>query len=161
MSTPEILARPTTVRLESEAATRVFAGATGRVLPPGSLVVLDGELGSGKTAWVRYLVESMGGLDPVASPTYTLEHEYRVSNGRVVDHWDLYRVHELPPELEEPVPARVIRCVEWGGKFAELAARAELHLSFAAEPDGIHRIVTLRGPHARMVVDAFDASDER
>jgi tRNA threonylcarbamoyladenosine biosynthesis protein TsaE len=76
----------------SEAETRRIAYALAGTLRPGDLVVLSGDLGAGKTAFVRGLAEGLG-IDPdeVTSPTFTLVHEYR--GGRLpLIHVDLYRL---------------------------------------------------------------------
>ena len=62
----------------SEQETRSIASALGRDLAMGTVLLLSGDLGAGKTAFVRGLAEGLG-IDPdeVTSPTFTLVHEYR------------------------------------------------------------------------------------
>ncbi len=118
-------------RITSERDTEAFAQHLARVLRGGHVVGLSGGLGAGKTTLVRYLVQSLGGdSNHVASPTYTLEHEYRVSPDLQVDHWDLYRVATLPDELYEPAGPRTIRLVEWPERCPELQEDLDLHLRF-------------------------------
>jgi tRNA threonylcarbamoyladenosine biosynthesis protein TsaE len=70
---------------ETEAAGADLAAA----LSPGELVTISGELGTGKTTFVRGACRALGVVDPVTSPTFTIGHRYR---GRVdVSHLDLYR----------------------------------------------------------------------
>ena len=83
----------------SEADTRAIAAALAPTLPPGAVILLSGDLGAGKTAFVRGLAEGLG-IDPdeVTSPTFTLVHEYR--GGRLpLIHVDLYRLDRA--ELDE------------------------------------------------------------
>ncbi len=83
----------------SEADTRAVAAALAPTLAPGAVILLSGDLGAGKTAFVRGLAEGLG-LDPdvVTSPTFTLVHEYR--GGRLpLIHVDLYRLDRA--ELDE------------------------------------------------------------
>ena len=84
----------TSVQTESEEQTRGVAIALADQLAPGTVLLLHGDLGAGKTAFVRGLAEGLGlADDPVSSPTFTLVHEY--TGGRVpLYHADLYR---LPP----------------------------------------------------------------
>jgi tRNA threonylcarbamoyladenosine biosynthesis protein TsaE len=101
----------------SEEETRVLAAALVRRLAPGRIVLLEGELGSGKTAFVKGLAEGLG-LDPeeVSSPSFALVHEYG-PDGRapVLIHADLYRVAEGAPLADLGLEERggAILAVEW------------------------------------------------
>jgi tRNA threonylcarbamoyladenosine biosynthesis protein TsaE len=82
----------TTHRTTSEEETMAVAGALVGTLGPGVIVLLHGDLGSGKTAFVRGLAGGLGvDEEEVSSPTFTLVHEYR--GGRLpLYHADLYRL---------------------------------------------------------------------
>jgi tRNA threonylcarbamoyladenosine biosynthesis protein TsaE len=91
-----------------------------RNLEPPVLVLLEGELGSGKTTLAKGLVAGQGAAreEDVTSPTFTLVHEYGTANP--VYHVDLYRV-ETPQELstlglEDLLARPVMVIVEWGEK---------------------------------------------
>ncbi|MCC7126008.1 MAG: tRNA (adenosine(37)-N6)-threonylcarbamoyltransferase complex ATPase subunit type 1 TsaE, partial [Acidobacteria bacterium] len=76
----------------SEDDTRRLAAELAATLEPGTVLLLSGDLGAGKTAFVRGLAQGLG-IDPgeVTSPTFTLVHEYR--GGRLpLVHVDLYRL---------------------------------------------------------------------
>jgi tRNA threonylcarbamoyladenosine biosynthesis protein TsaE len=145
-------------RITSEKETEGFARHLAGVLRGGHMVGLSGGLGAGKTTLVRYLVQSLGGdSNHVSSPTYTLEHEYRVSRGIQVDHWDLYRVATLPDELYEPAGPSTIRIVEWPERCPELQEDLDLHLRFEVTGETGRR-VSLEGAladelHARLSGD--------
>lgn len=100
----------------SEAETRAVAAELARRLVPGTVLLLSGDLGAGKTAFVRGLAEGLGiDADDVSSPTFTIVHEY--GGGRLpLVHVDLYRLERaeldetgLDPELAE----RGVVAVEW------------------------------------------------
>lgn len=115
--------------ITSERDTETFAQHLACVLRGGHVVGLSGGLGAGKTTLVRYLVQSLGGdSNNVASPTYTLEHEYHISSTLQVDHWDLYRVATLPDELYEPARLTTIRIVEWPERCPELREDLDLQV---------------------------------
>jgi len=78
-------------------ATRKFGMALGRSLPAGTVILLQGDLGTGKTTLVQGIAEGLGISEPVESPTFTLINEYFA--GRIpLYHLDLYR---LEPEEAE------------------------------------------------------------
>lgn len=104
---------------ECEDETRQFAEWLGSVVSGGHVIGLSGDLGAGKTTIVRHLVHTLGGsVQEVASPSYALEYQYQLPAGRTVEHWDLYRISELPGELYEPPSLNVIRIIEWPEKVA-------------------------------------------
>ncbi|MEG4939149.1 tRNA (adenosine(37)-N6)-threonylcarbamoyltransferase complex ATPase subunit type 1 TsaE [Microcoleus sp. F4-D5] len=83
--------------LPDSEATRNFGAALGRSLPPGTIILLQGDLGAGKTTLVQGIAEGLGISDSIDSPTFTLINEYFA--GRVpLYHLDLYR---LEPEEAE------------------------------------------------------------
>jgi tRNA threonylcarbamoyladenosine biosynthesis protein TsaE len=97
---------------ETEAAGRAFAA----VLAAGAIVLLSGDLGAGKTAFVRGMAEGLG-VDPrdVTSPTFTLVQEYR--SGRLpLFHVDLYRLKPIEVDdlgLDEITLAGGVTAIEW------------------------------------------------
>ena len=101
---------------ESEEETADVARALAGTLQPGAVLLLSGQLGAGKTAFVRGLAAGLG-IDPedVSSPTFTLVHEYR--GGRLtLFHADLYRLDKTATEdlgLEERAVAEGVLAIEW------------------------------------------------
>lgn len=84
----------TAIRLASRGATRALAARTARSLSGGELLLLSGDLGAGKTTFVRYLAQALG-IDPawVSSPSFTLVQRYPAgTRGVAVTHVDLYRI---------------------------------------------------------------------
>jgi tRNA threonylcarbamoyladenosine biosynthesis protein TsaE len=115
--------------LRSAEETRQFGEALGRSLPAGSVILLEGDLGTGKTTLVQGLGTALGITDAIASPTFTLINEY--PEGRVpLYHFDLYRlspedVTTLYPELywegQEVTPGIV--AIEWAERLPYLPER--------------------------------------
>ena len=111
---------PEIIQTLSEEETTAVGERLGRELGPGGLVLLIGELGSGKTAFVRGMAQGVGAsTDDVSSPTFTLIQEYH--GGRAtLHHVDLYRLD--PAEiadlgLEELVSGADIVAVEWADRW--------------------------------------------
>lgn len=116
-----------TVTTHSEAET-IDAGRTlAAELRPDDVVLLTGDLGSGKTAFVKGLAEGLG-VDPleVSSPTFTLIQEYR--GGRLtLHHIDLYRLTPREVDdlgLEELVISGAVVAVEWPDRWMRVPADA-------------------------------------
>jgi tRNA threonylcarbamoyladenosine biosynthesis protein TsaE len=79
------------VNLPDAAATHALGVELGNSLSAGSVILLMGELGSGKTTLVQGLAQGLGTLDPIVSPTFTIINEY--FSGRLpLYHLDLYRL---------------------------------------------------------------------
>lgn len=104
---------------ETVAAGRALASRLG----PGACVALEGELGAGKTHFVRGLVAGWGGEQEATSPTFALVHEYATPRGPVF-HLDLYRAGSAEEvwsaardELHDPLAMVVI---EWADRFPEI-----------------------------------------
>jgi tRNA threonylcarbamoyladenosine biosynthesis protein TsaE len=123
------------VRTESEAETSHVAARFAAALEPGAVVLLTGDLGSGKTAFVRGMAAGLG-IDPddISSPTFTLIQEYRPRTGsgspepvegrgpRVLSHVDLYRLEGAEIDdlgLEELGAAGAVVAIEWAEKLRE------------------------------------------
>ena len=98
----------------SAAETEAVGGSLAARLEVGDVVTVKGELGAGKTTFVRGACRALGVTEPVTSPTFTIGHRYR---GRVdVSHLDLYRFTGVSPaewgDLE-PYFDDAIVFVEW------------------------------------------------
>jgi tRNA threonylcarbamoyladenosine biosynthesis protein TsaE len=78
----------------NENETKKIAAEFARTLKGGELVFLVGDLGSGKTTFVRGFAEALGYHDPVRSPSFTLVNRYKVSKNCIAEiiHVDLYRI---------------------------------------------------------------------
>jgi tRNA threonylcarbamoyladenosine biosynthesis protein TsaE len=99
-----------------EQTERIAAGLAA-ALEPGDVVVVSGELGAGKTTFVRGACRALGVSEPVTSPTFTIGQRYA---GRVpVSHLDLYRLGSLDEEepglLDPYLGPDAIAFVEWPG----------------------------------------------
>jgi tRNA threonylcarbamoyladenosine biosynthesis protein TsaE len=100
----------------SEAETITIARELAQTLGAGDVVLLSGNLGAGKTAFVRGLAQGLGiNPDEVSSPTFTIVHEYR--GGRLaLYHADLYRLERTATEdigLEEMGVKDGVLAIEW------------------------------------------------
>ena len=113
-------------------------------LEGGRSVALIGGLGAGKTTFVRYLVQALGGDVQASSPTFVLCHEYPARNGLVIEHWDVYRLSGAPEELLSAPAPGVLRLIEWADKFPEVLSDCEFELAFELRGENLRRVL-LRG----------------
>ena len=100
-------------------------------------MLLEGELGAGKSTLARAMIAALGHDGPIPSPTYTLIEPYDLERG-VVYHVDLYRVSE-PEELRYLGWAELddgLRVVEWPDRAPELAARADIRVELSFKGEG-------------------------
>jgi tRNA threonylcarbamoyladenosine biosynthesis protein TsaE len=120
--------------------TAALAAELAARLEPGDVVAVSGELGAGKTTFVRGAARALGVTDPVSSPTFTLGHRYAARTP--VAHLDLYRLAGLSPE-------------EWG----DLEPYFDGAVVFVEWPE--HAGDWLPAPRAVVTLDHVDPSHRR
>jgi tRNA threonylcarbamoyladenosine biosynthesis protein TsaE len=100
----------------SAGETEALAAEVAAGLEPGDVVLVSGDLGAGKTTFVRGACRALGVTEPVTSPTFTIGQRYRAARG-VVSHLDLYRLESLdgedPALLDDYLGPDAIAFVEW------------------------------------------------
>jgi tRNA threonylcarbamoyladenosine biosynthesis protein TsaE len=153
MGQSELNAASLQLHFADEAALKAAAGGAARAWQAESrdaiLIGLRGDLGSGKTTWVRGMLEGLGYADRVPSPTYTLLEHY-VLAGLDVVHVDLYRVGSAsmaPADVTAELEALGLRdwlarercwlLVEWPERAVELLRRCDvvIHFELGAGPE--------------------------
>lgn len=131
-------------RTASPGETEAVGGRLAADLAPGDVVLVSGDLGSGKTTLIRGAARALGVTDPVTSPTFTIGQRYR---GRVpVSHLDLYRLEGLDDEdpglLDDYLTGDAVAFVEWPGvaepQLERIAMRIELR-----HDGGDNRLITV------------------
>lgn len=110
------------VLTHSPAEMRDLGRRIGKILMPGEILGMVGELGAGKTRLTQGIVEGLGCSDMAASPTFSLVHEY--SNGRLkACHFDFYRLRNESDLLgigwDEYLDGNAVLVVEWANLFPE------------------------------------------
>ena len=139
------------MRSASPAETEAVAAALARELQAGDVVTVSGELGSGKTTFVRGACRELGVSVPVTSPTFTVGHRYPASID--VSHLDLFRFQGFSAaewgDLE-PYFENAICFVEWPEAAAGALppVRVEVRLSHV---DPAHRQIALEGPDTALL----------
>jgi tRNA threonylcarbamoyladenosine biosynthesis protein TsaE len=127
--------------------TRELAEAVSGLARPGDVVVLAGDLGAGKTAFVQGFGRGLGVTERITSPTFTLVHVY--DEGRLpVHHLDVYRLDQLSEALDlglaEMLDEGGVLLVEWGDAITPVLPQdlLEVRLTFGAGDDD--RVLSMR-----------------
>lgn len=125
----------------SERETMALGERLARVLRPCDVLALEGDLGAGKTRFVRGLARGLGHDERlVSSPTYVLAHEYATNRGApALVHVDAYRVRSMDEldglGLDRALRAGAVLAVEWASLLGDAldAARLTVHLEHAGD----------------------------
>jgi tRNA threonylcarbamoyladenosine biosynthesis protein TsaE len=134
------------LRTRSPEETREVGAAIARVLAPGDVVSLTGDLGAGKTNLVQGAARELGVEDPVGSPTFVLVREY---NGALpIHHLDVYRLERIQEVLdlgfEDLLDPHGVVFIEWGGAIEGLLPASHLEVELHTLEDEQDRDVTVR-----------------
>jgi tRNA threonylcarbamoyladenosine biosynthesis protein TsaE len=149
------------LRSASPAETEAVAAVLARELSAGDVVTVSGELGSGKTTFVRGACRELGVAVPVTSPTFTVGHRYPAEPA--VSHLDLYRFQgfsaaewgDLEPYFED-----AICFVEWPEAAADALppVRVKVRLSHV---DAAHRLISLESKEPSLLDRLPGGADTR
>jgi tRNA threonylcarbamoyladenosine biosynthesis protein TsaE len=128
-----------------ESATQAFAlTLVDRVATANVLIELRGDLGAGKTTFVRHLLAALGVQGRIKSPTYAVVEPYILDNGSNIWHFDFYRFND-PREWEEAgfrdiFASPGLKLVEWPDKAGEYLPPADLVLAIEVADDETRQV---------------------
>jgi len=140
------MTRTYTVRSVEE--TWQVAAEVAKLLKPGSVIALHGDLGAGKTTFVQGLGFALGLRRPVTSPTFTLSTEYQTTAFKLV-HMDLYRLVG-PDDLltigyPEYLETGAVVAVEWPERAGDLIPPDAIEVRFSLTDQPETRVITVTG----------------
>ena len=132
-----------------EATTKAVGAALARILIPGDLIGLTGDLGAGKTRLVQGALAALGVREPVISPTFMLVREYEGDHDLLVHHVDAYRLADAAEledlGVEEIFEPDAVVFVEWADRVAAALPASWLELVLHIRDDD-HREIEVT-PH--------------
>lgn len=131
------------IELSDIAATEAFAARLAHVLEPPLVIGLVGDLGAGKTALARALIQTLAPATRVKSPTYTLIESYELPR-MTIHHLDLYRLRH-PDELVELAVAdlldpRAVLLIEWPDKGGHETPGLDLEIRLTRRGEDARRV---------------------
>ena len=118
---------------KSEADTLAFAKKLASKLTNSDIVVLTGELGSGKTKFTEGFLEFFGLEKEISSPTFTIVNEYNAENGLNIYHFDVYRLSDTEEFYAiggEEYFENGICIIEWGEIILDALPKDYIHITF-------------------------------
>lgn len=131
--------------LPDDVATTALGALLARLLQPGDTVLLQGDIGAGKTHLARAFIQAkLGRAEDVPSPTFTLVQTYD-AEGFEVWHADLYRLSHPDEVLELGLDSAfdtAICFVEWPDRLGDLAPTSALHVSLSPKGEGREVVFT-------------------
>lgn len=133
---------------ESAEQTRAFAADFAKSLGDDAFVVFSGDLGAGKTTFVKGMAEGFGITARVKSPSFNIMSLYDAPDGRKLAHIDAYRLED--PQnfenlaLDEVAPPPRCVCVEWWQNVAEAIPQDAIKVEMSIDDDGNHIIKIAR-----------------
>lgn len=107
---------------------------------PNKVILFNGEMGAGKTTFIKQLCKTLGVTDATSSPTFSLVNEYEAANNLLVYHFDFYRLKKETEALDMGVDDYLYSgnwCfIEWAENISNLIPEIHSIISIEALPDG-------------------------
>lgn len=107
---------------------------------PNKVILFNGEMGAGKTTFIKQLCKTLGVTDATSSPTFSLVNEYEAANNLLVYHFDFYRLKKETEALDMGVDDYLYSgnwCfIEWAENIQNLIPEIHSIISIEALPDG-------------------------
>lgn len=151
------MSRHLEIHSNSPEHTQRIGEVLGRTLAPGDVVVLDGELGAGKTTVTQGIARGMGIDDPVTSPTFVVAREMPAGRSGIgLTHVDAYRISSLHEwdDLDLDVESGAM-VVEWGERVAAALPDDRLEIRMHDHDEARTLTITAHGPSSQRLLAAL------
>ncbi len=110
------------------------------------VILFNGEMGAGKTTFIKALSKALGVANTTSSPTFSLVNEYETANGQLLYHFDVYRIKNeieaLDMGIDEYLHSGNYCFIEWAEKIENLLPQQHSIIHLNVLPDG-NRLLTL------------------
>lgn len=153
------------LNLSNESATHRLAVAVAECLEPVDCLLFYGEVGAGKTTFIRYLLQNLGVSQAIISPSFMLMQEYEVrltsAKNAVLWHIDGYRVENESEIWElgiEEIAESSILCIEWPEKILSFLPDSRMEVTLKLKSDGTRDVTLLGYGSAKQKVEHLAAT---
>ncbi|MCL1876582.1 tRNA (adenosine(37)-N6)-threonylcarbamoyltransferase complex ATPase subunit type 1 TsaE [Candidatus Saccharibacteria bacterium] len=133
------------MKILSDQEMRRFSAELGAKLRGGEIIELVGDIGAGKTTFVKGLAMGLGVDDDVQSPSFTINRKYDARDGLILNHYDFYRLNdagilnmEIAESIEHP---KSITVIEWGETVRDVLPNDRIVIRIDYLPDVGREIV--------------------
>jgi len=117
-----------------------------KTMGDNTVFAFRGEMGAGKTTFIKAICENLGVSDTINSPTFAIVNEYRSDSGELIYHFDFYRINKIEEAFdfgyEDYFYSGSLCFIEWPEKIESLLPRDTVNVSIKIQEDG-SRIVSL------------------
>lgn len=114
-----------------------------------TLFAFNGKMGAGKTTFIKAICETMGVKETVNSPTFSIVNEYEAADGRIIYHFDCYRINKIQEALdlgaEEYLYSGNLCFIEWSENIAPILPDSLVNVNIEEKENG-KRLVTITAP---------------
>ena len=133
------------MNIASEQEMLEFGKSFASQLSDAHVIELIGDVGAGKTTFVRGLAEGLGIKEPVTSPSFTISKSYAIPGGKTLVHYDFYRLPDpglMAEDLEENLnDENSIVIVEWADSVSSLLPENHIKLEIKYNDDGTREVI--------------------
>ena len=135
-----------TLEITSLEGVRQTAREFIRLMGNRNVFAFDGKMGAGKTTFIKAICEEMGVQETVNSPTFSIVNEYESAGGRIIYHFDCYRIGKIQEALdlgaEEYLYSGNLCFIEWAENIASLLPDFTVHVNIEEMENGGRKIRT-------------------
>lgn len=123
----------------------MFGRQLGQRLVGGAVIELVGDVGAGKTTLTKAIGAGLGADDDIQSPSFTISRTYELPDGRVLAHYDFYRLHDagiMTHELHDSVnDSKTVTIIEWADIVADILPEDRLRIMITPVSETARKLV--------------------
>jgi len=110
-----------------------------------TVFAFNGKMGAGKTTFIKAICETMGVKETVNSPTFSIVNEYEAADGRIIYHFDCYRINKIQEALdlgaEEYLYSGNLCFIEWSENIAPILPDSLVNVDIEATEEGKRNVI--------------------